>query len=419
MKFPLQPITLSRDVTDAGLIFWHLSDERAGTIMAFLDFIIDCVDVQSLSAKTVEGRAYSLKKWYQFLSSAQINALDADDEALIKFRDHLVKRQPVNSSGDLQARRRTINLDLRNIYAYYAWLQKQKAYCQGRRLIGTEACQITSSLSAVRTPSSFRSDRDRYPVTFRNAGERSKHRLGFVPREEHRAALTEYFYETYPLGLAKRNCLMFELAWSVGWRRGSIMSLTIDQFSQQVIFDGANSTNLLVRPLAQKFGYSNLFPVERNLAIRILTYVEQERAEIVRRTKSSSSAVFLNERCGQPLTLGAVSGIFGKARLTLGWPAGAGLHGWRRGFANAYIEREIDARIELGLDTGGESIAMSLAIALGQESLTSQAAYVRDAQRRIRGTATFRDKGEHARLADENALLREKIAGLMQTLAGK
>lgn len=80
--------------------------------------------------------------------------------------------------------------------------------------------------------------------------------------------------------------------------------------------------------------------------------------------------------------------------------------------ANAYIEREIDARIELGLDMEGEAIAMSLATALRQESLGSQAAYLRDGQRRIRGSAKFRDKVEHAGLSNENAALKAEIAQL-------
>lgn len=416
MRAPLQPITLQRDVAHTGATFWRLTDGNLRTILPFLDFIIDCIDVQSLRPKTVEGRAYSLKKWYQFLSDISVDALDANDEILIKFRGHLIERVAVNCSGDAQARRRTINADLRNIYAYYAWLQKHDADCQGKRLLGIDACQITSSLLAQRTMEVSRSDRQRYPVTFRNAGERSKHRLGFVPREEHRARLTEYFYDTHTLSLSTRNCLIFELAWSVGWRRGSILSLMVEQFSRKIVLDRDESNYISICPPSQKFGYSNSFPVEHGLAQRVLDYIEHERHEIVRRTHSTSCDIFLNERTGVPLTAGAVSSIFNKARHALGWPVGAGLHGWRRGFANAYIEREIDARIELGLDTGGESIAMSLAIALGQESLASQGAYLRDAQRRIRGAATFRDKVEHMRLSDENATLRAEIAFLRKLI---
>lgn len=416
MRVPRQPITLQRDVAHVGVTFWRLTDEKLRTVLPFLDFMIDCVDVQILRPKTIEGRAYSLKKWYQFLSDIGVDALDANDEVLMKFRDHLFERVAVNRSGDAKARRRTINVDLRNIYTYYAWLQKHNADCQDKRLLGIDACQFTSSLLAQRTIEVSRSDRQRYPATFRNAGERSKHRLGFVPREEHRARLTEYFYDTHPLSLSTRNCLIFELAWSVGWRRGSILSLMVEQFSREIVLGGDESSGISICPPSQKFGYSNSFPVERGLAQRVLHYVEHERDEIVHRTNSTSSEIFLNERTGTPLTAGAVSGIFNKARHALGWPVGAGLHGWRRGFANAYIEREIDARIELGLDTGGEAIAMSLATALGQESLASQGAYLRDAQRRIRGTATFRDKVEHARLSDENTALRAEIALLRQLI---
>lgn len=416
MKVSRRPITLQRDTSHDGVTFWRLTDENLHTVYCFLNFIIDCIDVQALRPKTVEGRAYSLKKWHQFLSDAGVEIFDANDEILMKFRSHLLERVAVNHSGDAQAHRRTINLDLRNIYTYYAWLQLHDVGCQDKRLLGIDACQITSSLLVKQTIKATRSDRHRYPATFRNAGERSKHRLGFVPREEHRARLTEYFYDTHSLGISARNCLIFELAWSVGWRRGSILSLLIEQFSRTSVLEGDESDPLSICPPTQKFGYSNSFPIEYGLAQRVVHYIENERDQVIRRTNSKFSEIFLNDRTGIPLTAGAVSGIFNTARHALGWPAGAGLHGWRRGFANAYIEREVDARIELGLDTGAEAIAMSLATALGQENLASQAAYLRDAQRRIRGTATFRDKVEHARIADENAALRAEIASLRQKM---
>lgn len=416
MSVPRQPITLQRDVAHADVVFWRLTDEKMRTVVSFLDFMIYCIDVKMFKPKTVEGRAYSLKMWYQFLSDNRIDAVDADDDVLVKFREHSFGRMAVNRSGDEQARRRTVNGVLRNVYLYYAWLQKNHPDCRRRRLLGLSACQITSSLLEERSARRSGPDCQPYPATFRNAGERSKHRLGWVPGEEQRAQLTEYFYDAFPPNLAARNCLIFELAWSVGWRRGSILSLTVQQFSSEVVFGGDQANDILIRPPEQKFGYSNSFPVERSQALRVLHYIEHERVDIVHHTNSTSSEVFLNVRTGEPLTEGAVSGLFNMARHSLGWPTGAGLHGWRRGFTNKFIEREIDARIELGLDTGGETIAMSVATALGHESLESQGAYVRDAQRRIRGSATFRDKVEHARLSDENAALRAEIANLRRLI---
>ena len=403
---------LQRDAVDVHTVFWHLTGADGGTVWPFLDFMIDAVDIQQLNAKTVEGRAYALAKWYRYLAQERIDAFDAGDKELKAFREAMVKRKVAHSSGNPQARRRTINVDIRNIYLYYAWLQQDARYGQRRRLLGAQGCQITSTL-LERDPGREQGQRH-YPLTFRQAGERSKHRLGFVPRESHRAALTEYFYEAFPPVLARRNCLMFELAWHVGWRRGSILSLTAEDFAEDRLRE---DQSLEVTPAAQKFGYSYAFSVPYTVALQVRAYLEREHAVLKARIGTTSSHLFLSERTGQPLTPGAVSMLFSRARAALGWPAGAGLHAWRRGFTNTYIERELDARMELGLDTGGEAIAMSVAHALGQNSLASQAAYIRDAQRRLRGSATFRDKEEHVRLADENARLRAEVAALTRKLA--
>lgn len=414
MNIVRQSVELRRDVDDNGTSFWFLSDHRARAIMPFLDYIIYCIDVSSMNPKTVEHRAYSLKKWYQYLVSKRLETFDVDDDVLKGFRDESLVRRAANSSGDIQARRRTVNLDLRNVYTYYAWLQRQSDYGKGRRLLGPYACQITSSLSDTNDRTTKHSDRQRYPLILRNAGERSKHRLSFVPKEQHRAALTEYFYETQAPDIANRNCLIFEIAWVVGWRRGSILSLEVDQFSRNHMRGDQDTID--VRPRVQKFGYSNSFAVNVGLASRIADYIEHGRSAIVERTQSKSSRIFLSSRTGRPLSESTVSCLFVAARKALGWPAGAALHAWRRGFTNAFIEREMDARLELGLDTSGETIAMSVAVALGQVSLSSQSAYIRDAQRRTRGTSSFRDKQEHARLSDENAALRAEIAKLRRLL---
>lgn len=408
-------VVLRRDPADDESVYWHLYDANGATVWPVLHYVIDCVDVQQLSAKTVESRAYTLLKWYRFLDERSMDMWNACDEMLKDFRDALLLREAVNSSNNLQARRRTINVDLRNLYAYYAWLQRDTSYGAGRKLLGSNMHQITSSLN-IDTKSRNSSRTGRYPLTFRRAGEHSKHRLGFVPGEVHRAALTEYFYETYSPHVANRNCLIFELAWAVGWRRGSILGLTTLDFEAARAHPNADH---LVTPSVQKFGYTNNFTVPGRVVARILDFIDNQRLSGAVNGKRFSSELFLNFETGLPLTPGAVSNLFSRARRALGWPKGGGLHSWRRGFANAYLERELDARMELGLDTGGETLAMSLAHALGQESLASQAAYIRDAQRRLRGTAAFRDKEEHARLSDENARLRAEISSLLQALASK
>jgi integrase len=405
-------IALYRDVASDGSTYWHLCDYHCRTIWPFIDYIIDCVDVDELNHKTIENRAYALLKWFRFLHNQRVGMWNVTDETLKVFRSELVERRAVNSGKSLQARRRSINLDLRNVYLFYAWLQKDPTHGANRRLLGVHQCQITSTLLLDINPQ--KRNRQRYPLTFKHAGERSKHRLGFVPNESHRSALTEYFYDTFPSHLALRNCLIFELAWSVGWRRGSILSLTVADFAAARV---QPYEDFPVTPSKQKFGYDNSFDVPGRVVTRLLNYIDTERRDCLIRTRSSRSEIFLNDRNGQPLTAGAVSALFNRARHALDWPWGAGLHAWRRGFTNAYLERDLDARIELGLDTSGESLSMSIAQALGQESLGSQAAYVRDTQRRIRGSSTFRDKEANALLADENNRLRADVASLSRELA--
>jgi hypothetical protein len=97
-----------------------------------------------------------------------------------------------------------------------------------------------------------------------------------------------------------------------------------------------------------------------------------------------------------------------------GWPRGAAIHSWRRAYANNEIEADLDARIEVKADISIESIQMSLQAKMGHQSPESQGAYIRDMQRRLRGTATYRDKMENKRLANENIRLQVELIKLRQ-----
>ena len=342
-------VTLHRDRSSAGKDYWHLIDAHGRSVWPFLDFIIACVDTHQFSAKTIEGRAYAIFQLYTFLHSRNLDTWDVDDKVLLEFRDHRANAIAKNASGDLRARQRAVNLELRNIYTYFAWLQSDQLHGASGRHFGAVGCKITSSLLQARQTVHGRAmrlrSRDSYPLCFRNAGERSKHRMGFVPGEEHRALLTEYFFASYPPSIARRNCLIFELAWHVGWRRGSILSLRTSDFDSARV---DSDEDLWIRPEAQKFGYCNAFLVNYRVAAQILDYIDNERELIAAKWPVRCSHVFLSSRTGEALSPGATSCIFSRARTALGWPRGAGLHAWRRGFTNEFLEREIDARLELG-----------------------------------------------------------------------
>jgi len=152
------------------------------------------------------------------------------------------------------------------------------------------------------------------------------------------------------------------------------------------------------------------FEIPTELALRIAAYIERPRKLIVQKTRSKNAEIILNLITGESLSRQAVSGISSNARRALRWPLGGGLHSWRRTFTTELIEREMDSRIELGLDLSLESLSMTVAAALGHESLDSHRAYVRDTQRRTKKT----DAAEHSRMIIS---LHEKIAKLSCELA--
>lgn len=406
---------LTRDCSGDGLVFWHLSNPRGETSWEFLDYMIYCIDSAGLNRKTVENKAYSLAKWLRYLWSMRVGIFSARDSHIKGFRDLEVERIPTNSNGSKMSRKRSINQDVRAIYQFYGWLQNTPKYGQGRNLLGSRLCQITSTLDDTSQDRMSRSRHrtGRYPLAFRDAAEGSKHRLGFVPDDNRRAQLVGHFYATSTPDVARRNTLMFSLAWHLGWRRGSILSLTVDDFE---IHRGTSNDAIQIVPRSQKFSYGKSFSVPTRIVAEVLDYVDGERRRLVARTGAKSRAIFLSLRTGEPLSNQAASSIFSKARSALGWPHGSGLHCWRRGFANNYLEREVDARLEIGLDTSGETLALSLAYALGQENISSQTAYIRDTQRRALRSTAFKRHDDIAALTEENMKLVAEVAELRSKL---
>lgn len=347
--------------------YWHLSGGNGRTAWECIDYLIDCVDRQRLRSPSVELRAYALKMWVEYINSKSLSLLEVTDFTFVEFAEHSVSKKSKRTFGDPQARRRSANQVLRCIYLFYSWLQRSE-YGESIALLGPSQCQVTSTLNC---PGKHRS-RFNYPATYRFAGENSKHNRNYVPSENDRRLIVAHFYAKYPDGLAQRNALVLDLALNVGWRRSSILSLTVDQFL------GAPERDCtLISPPEQKFGYTLAFSVDSTLVSRVLGYIGGHRAEVVRRTGTSSQNVFLNENLGRPLSAGAITRVFAEARMALGLPVGVGLHSWRRAFAIATMAREIERRRRLGVDRPFSDIAAVVADRLGHESLRSQDAYIR------------------------------------------
>ncbi|CRQ70808.1 tyrosine recombinase XerD [Pseudomonas aeruginosa] len=347
---------------------WHLTDASGSTCWPCLDYLIDCVDRQRLKAQTVELRAYALKAWLRHLNDHSLRLEDATDFDLVSFSQDNAERKSRRAFGDAQARRRSTNQIVRCVYLFCAWLSNS-SYNRSAAFFGPANCQITSTINV---PGRHRG-RTNYPATYRFAGERSKHQQRYVPSEDDRRRLVAHFYNSYSDSIAQRNALILDLALSVGWRRGSILSLKVDQFvrSSQCL-DGSS-----VSPPEQKFGYTKAFSVDGTLMSRVAAYIAGHRAMLIERTGGTSERLFLSDKTGEPLTPAAVTKIFARARTALGLPVGVGLHAWRRAFAVRTMSSELEKRKRLGLNLPFTDIAAVVANRLGHESLHSQEAYIR------------------------------------------
>ena len=359
-----------------------------------------------------------LRAFIEFLDREGVSILEVTDRELRKFRDEEFNRVKMrrNSSSSEKAAQRTVNAKLRRAYLYILWLQEIEH--AGSFMIGEKHCQVTSSLNAPHL-SGRRCQRDSFqahnffPVAFRNAGAYSRHGLQYEATDEDIALLADYFHATCSPYAAQRNILMMDLASQVSWRRGSISSLTCDQFAR-LAFSDIEHDQLLVVPASQKFGYERAFEVPFRLAFHVSEFITVDRQELLRRKgwteQRTCGRIFLSERQGTPLTETSISMIFGKAFRAIGRKRGANIHSFRRKFANDLTDQEIATRLDLGLDTGAQSIASSVSLKMGHRSPNSLTPYINS---RLTRAAQHSGEMKDARikaLEDENRELKEQLA---------
>lgn len=402
-------LLIFRDKGADGREYWQLYDGAGRSIFTFFDYIATRVTKDESAATEIEAEAYSLKLWFEYLETVGIDQKEAQDKDLRSFRDHLIARRTKNSKDNGLARRRSINYNLRVVYQFYAWLQRNRIGGGNLDLLGVSGCKITSSL--LESSANMTRATRRYPLLFRNSGSSSKHKVMHVPSAADRDAMTDYFVANQEPAVSERNALLMDIAAQTGLRRASILSLKTSQFSLPLLDTHSRSSRpYLVSPAVQKFSYGNQFEFSAVLVVRIVNYIETSRAAIVRATGSDSDYLFLSSRSGLPLTAKATSNIYARAARALSMPKDSGLHGYRRLFANDYQQSVYEASLEAGGDTSVEMLSAMTASALGHISTRSQEAYLRDMLRRFKTTEAFGRREEIARLRDEIARLRAELA---------
>lgn len=356
----------------------------------FINYVIYLTDKESLDVKTVKNEASLLKSFFEFLPPS-FPLQKVDDNLLCEYRDQELCKtiDARNSRGDKLTAKRTVNQKLRRIYLFLVWCQETGL--TPPHSIGPYNCNVTASYCGPNYSKSINKQSSSYqknnlPILFRRAGERSANRPKYFATVEDKAKLYEYFKNNFTEFVFARNVLIMEIADSTGWRRGSITSLRCELF----ILNGDelyNKGSLAIQPASQKFSYQNKFDVSFDMVVKVNSFISTYRKSFLDEMNWTESRaqdrVFISARDGKPLSNQSVSAIFGKAFKAIGCPSGAGIHSFRRKFANEKVGNELKARIRLGLDTSAASVAASVALELGHSNPNSVIHYVNRSQSRM------------------------------------
>lgn len=405
-----------------------IRDGELKIIEPFFDFAIQCAK-KKISGHSLKGRynsaiepiGYVLKGLAIFLKLEGKTWDQMDDGLLEKYRDdelERILRHPAHRNE--MSAHRTANKKLRTIYAFYTWAEVDAALTTG--LIGWTSGAIRSTLPLTKQFGGKinTNESERHPLCFKNVGEKSVAADGqYWATAQDLEDIADHFRATQTAEAASRNELIMRLVAWVGWRRGSVNSLTVSQFSQEKIKLSIRNDRpfLEVVPELQKLQREMAFGVPYSLALKVSRYIEDERAKVLARLGQSVDAgapqhVFLSLTTGKPLDDKSLSEIFGTAFHAIGAPKGAGIHSVRRKFAEEAADAETQRRIKEGLSTAQEDITMAIAAKLGQTSALSQNAYRRVTNRPKLDSIEVRQRDELAAKEMEILALKSKIAAL-------
>lgn len=348
------------------------------------------------SEQTIEGYAYNLAPWFIFLDQMSVQVEEASDDYLLRYKKYLEGQYGCSRSGKIKANNKLIA-----VYKFYHYLSKVRRDLFN--LIGPSNCNILSSITSHEKQSFNKV----YPYCYRRVGKASRHGIRWTPEQLHKCELFSVLMRENKY-ISRRNRLLIEIADEVGLRRGSVLSLTIDQFPPLNESD-LEKEFIYITPSSQKFGYSKPFPFPVELYIRVVGFIEGERSDLVIRFNSSVGKIFLNFHTGQPLTLAGTSSLFSRLSRELKWPHNSGLHSWRRKFAQDFNEKNIENRRRLGLDTSHDALALDLAARLGQESIQSQRPYIERAMQRYISKRTKTFSAQLAEYETEIAHLKKQL----------
>lgn len=415
---------VSRVPTSAGLPAFLVYDlEKACIVTELTDYATYQVTERSSALSTVGQGLLHLLEFWKFLLNERTTLRAISDRTIRKFKEEnfkKVKKSRAHRGGDDQAKS-TVNLKLERIYAWIVWLQDTRRVPLGT--IGRHGLVMAvvdaPTIRKVKGGKWMVAGGRKYPLLYTVSKGNAKHQApGAVITDEHVRGLMAIFSERFGPFISQRNSLFVDIADSAGFRRGSICSLRVDQFSLKDL-EGAEG-EYLVRPMRQKFSYTKTFGIELSLAYRIREFIdnywlpwvaEHDIPEAVHR-----NALFLSEKTGKPILERSMTQAISHAFRELGFEKGIGPHKLRGKFTSNFVDEELAERRALGLDTSNRSIAAAAAMKLGHEDPDQFYGYASSSQARQSRIAREGRHAEMKALREEVKVLREKLMQLGDNL---
>lgn len=374
-------------------------DLRAGEIVwSLVNYAIFLSQELASGPSTVESALFAVTAYRNFLARRSVidgraeayEFHESTDDLIVKFREAEVHRvfERSSSNHEMYAAKRTVNAKLIHIYHFLNWYQEFSGYNGffGGSDGTVKTCLKPEDVRTRRPRLSNGSIYSRYPALNRHVGQASRQFRGHSATNKDKEQLRRYFLENFTSYVAIRNVLMMDIADKLGWRLGSVNSLSCEQFSAAAL-EKMTGRGLPCVPAKQKNGYLDSYYVPPDLASRIAAFINDTRQKLVEEMGwhriSKTGAVFISARDGQPLTSKAVSKVFGRAFALIGAPKRAGLHSFRKKFTDDDIGAETRARVALGLDTSSESVSAAVSQDLGHRSPTAIQSYVSSNQTRL------------------------------------
>ena len=342
----------------------------------------------------INDLAYTLTAFAEYLRSRRVDWRDIDDSRLEEFK-HLQHDSVLAKKNSLtqETANVTVNRKLRIIYEFYWWAQHVQMLIHDR--IGPDVGdKIRSNIAKLKKdPGPFRKDKSAmrtvYPLCESVTAEVSRHRRQHYATNKELTQLKQYFRSTCDPLTAERNVLIVDIIDNMGWREGSVASLTVGQFSQEKINNSLKNLHktVTVTPAQQKRGYENPYDAVLQLVIRINRYIREVRDRMYERLQDGESKLggdddsplFVSYTTGKALTAKSISRIISDGFKSIGVVGRrAGPHSIRRKFGKDKCSEIVQERQRRGLSTDPQDVIFDLAEFLGHSSLAAQNAYNAD-----------------------------------------